>query len=379
MLSHLKVVELADDLGAYTGRILAELGAHVTKIEAAAGDGARHRGPAAPSGGDASLAWIAWNAGKTGLSLDLATPEGLAGAEALLQDADILVQGGGDRLAALGLDYGRLSAANPGLISVIVAPFAEGGELKDAPATDLTLMAMSGIMNMVGDSDRPPLKLPGEQAYALAGIQGAIAALTALNARAADGKGQRAWVSAYQSAVLAGYRDPLVWEWTGRIGQRTGNKLVRGKSGVRQVWRAKDGYVTWSLVDNLGMVKGMIALMQADGAASPLAEVDWENTLLADAPQEQIEAWEAVLERWFATKSKDELAAYSAEKGLGLSKIDSPQDALDNPHWAARGFWRRLKDPDRGLDLPYPGPLFRSTAVAPEDPAPAPSLHEAGR
>jgi crotonobetainyl-CoA:carnitine CoA-transferase CaiB-like acyl-CoA transferase len=379
MLSHLKVVELANDLGAYTGRILAELGAQVTKIETAAGDSARHRGPAAPSGGDASLAWIAWNAGKTNANLDLATPEGLAGAEALLKDADILVQGGSDRLASLGLDYSRLSAANPGLISVIVAPFAEGGELKDAPASDLTLMAMSGIMNMVGDSDRPPLKLPGEQAYALAGIQGAIAALTALNARAADGKGQRAWVSAYQSAVLAGYRDPLVWEWTGRIGQRTGNKLVRGKSGVRQVWPVKDGYVTWSLVDNLGMVKGMIALMQADGAAGPLAEVDWEKTLLADAPQEQIEAWEAVLERWFATKSKDELAAHSAEKGLGLSKIDSPQDALDNPHWAARGFWRRLKDPGRGLDLPYPGPLFRSTAVAPEDPAPAPPMHEAGR
>ena len=378
MLSHLKVVELANDLGAYTGRILAELGAQVTKIEAVAGDDARHRGPAAPSGGDASLAWIAWNAGKASANLDLATSEGLAGLEALLKDADILVQGGGDRLASLGLDYGRLSEANQGLISVIVAPFAEGGELKDAPASDLTLMAMSGIMNMVGDSDRPPLKLPGEQAYALAGIQGAIAALTALNARAADGKGQRAWVSAYQSAVLAGYRDPLVWEWTGRIGQRTGNKLVRGKSGVRQVWPVQDGYVTWSLVDNPGMVKGMIALMQADGAAGPLAEVDWENTLLADAPQEQIEAWEAVLERWFATKTKDELAAHSADKGLGLSKIDSPQDALDNPHWAARGFWRRLKDPGRGLDLPYPGPLFRSTAVAPEDPAPAPSVHEAG-
>ncbi|MGZ3277904.1 MAG: CoA transferase, partial [Caulobacteraceae bacterium] len=348
MLSHLKVVELADDLGAYTGRILAELGAQVTKVEPPGGDARRGRGSRSPEGGDASLAWIAWNAGKAGATLDLGTSAGLAAVEALLKDADILVQGGGDRLAALGLDYALLSAANPGLISVIVAPFAEGGALKDAPASDLTLMAMSGIMNMVGDPDRPPLKLPGEQAYALAGIQGAIAALTALHARAANsGRGERAWVSAYQSAVLAGYRDPLVWEWTGRIGQRTGNKLVRGKSGVRQVWRAKDGYVTWSLVDNLGMVKGMIALMQADGAAGPLAEVDWENTLLADAPQEQIEAWEAVLERWFLTKTRGELAAHSAEKGLGLSPIDTPQDALDNPHWTARGFWRRLKDPER--------------------------------
>jgi crotonobetainyl-CoA:carnitine CoA-transferase CaiB-like acyl-CoA transferase len=379
MLSHLKVVELTSQLGAYTGRILAELGAQATKVEPPGGDAARQAGPRSPSGGDASLSWIAWNAGKTGVALDLDAKDGLAAVEALLKDADILVQGGGDRLAAHGLDYARLSAANPGLISVIVAPFAEGGELKNAPASDLTLMAMSGIMNMVGDTDRPPLKLPGEQAYALAGIQGAIAALTALNARAKDGRGQRVWVSAYQSAVLAGYRDPLVWEWTGRIGQRTGNKLVRGKSGVRQVWQAKDGYVTWSLVDNLGMVTGMVALMQADGAAGPLAEVDWANTLLADAPQEQIEAWEEVLGRWFLTKTRDELSAYSAEKGLGLSKIDTPQDALDSEHWAARAFWRRLRDPARGLDLPNPGPLFRSTAVEPEDPAPAPLARESVR
>ncbi len=165
-----------------------------------------------------------------------------------------------------------------------------------------------------------------------------------------------------------------MWEWTGRIGQRTGNRLVRGKSGVRQVWQVKDGYVTWSLVDNPSMVKGMVALMQIDGAAGALAAVDWDNTLLADAPQEQIEAWEAILEHWFLTKTKGELVAHSAAKGLGLSKIDTPREALDSEHWAARGFWRRLKDEARGLDLPFPGPLFRSSAAQPEDPAPAPAI-----
>jgi crotonobetainyl-CoA:carnitine CoA-transferase CaiB-like acyl-CoA transferase len=376
MLSHLKVVELADTLGAYTGRILAELAAQVTKVEPPGGDPSRRRGPQAPGAArDAGLPWLAWNAGKTGLRLDLTDAAERARLEALIGEADILVQGGGDALAAMGLDYAALSAANPGLISVIVAPFSETGALRDAPSSDLTLMALSGIMNMVGDPERAPLKLPGEQAYALAGIQGVTAALTALYARDANGgRGERVWVSAYQSAVLAGYRDPLVWEWTGRIGQRTGNKLVRGKSGVRQVWPARDGHVTWSLVDNPGMVKGLVALMAADGAAGPLAEVDWDNTLLADAPQEQIEAWEALIAAWFATKGKDELAGWSAEKGLGLSRIDTPAEALANPHWAARGFWRRLKDRARGLDLPFPGPLFASSAVEPHDPAPAPLL-----
>jgi crotonobetainyl-CoA:carnitine CoA-transferase CaiB-like acyl-CoA transferase len=375
MLGHLTVLELADGLGAYTGRILAELGARVIKIEPPGGDSSRRQGILPRSRDlDASLSWLSANVGKEGLTLDLGAPTGLARLRSLLPEVDILVQGGGDRLAARGMDYAALSAAHPRLISVIVAPFAEDAVMGDAPASDLTLMALSGIMNMVGDPDRPPLKLPGEQAYALAGIQGAIAALTALNARAASGLGERVWVSAHRSAVLAGYRDPIVWEWTGRIGQRTGNRLVRGKSGVRQVWAAEDGYVTWSLVDNPGMVKGMVALMAADGAAGDLALVDWDNTLLADAPQERIDAWEAVLEAWFGTKPRRWLADMSGRHGLGLSPIDTPADALASPHWAERGFWRRMTDEARGLDLPIPGPLFLTTACDPKDPSPAPGL-----
>lgn len=372
MLSHLQVIEIADGLGAYSGRILASLGAKVIKIEPPGGESSRQRGTGAKDRTlDASLDWLAWNANKTLQTADLSSADGRGTVRALLQKADIVIQGGGDLLAEVGLSYDVLADTNPALISVIVAPFAEDGRYGDAPATDLTLMALSGIMNMVGDPDRPPLKLPGEQAYALAGIQGAIAALMALNARAArDGRGERVWVSAYQAAVLAGYRDPIVWEWTGRIGQRTGNRLVRGKSGVRQVWAAADGFVTWSIVDNPGMVKGMIALMAADGAAGPLADVDWDNTLVADAPQSQIEAWEAVVEPWFRTKPKAELARLSAERGLGLSQIDTPADALSNPHWAARGFWRMLDDAERNLHALVPGPLYLTTAMEPIEPSP---------
>jgi crotonobetainyl-CoA:carnitine CoA-transferase CaiB-like acyl-CoA transferase len=374
MLSHIKVVEVADGLGSYAGRILASLGATVLKVEPPGGEPSRSHGVQARAAElDASLDWLAWNVGKTGVTLDLSATEARERLQALLGDADILLQGGSDNLAGLGLDYDTLAEANPGLISVIVAPFSESGRYGRAPANDLTLMAMSGIMNMVGDPDRPPLKLPGQQAYALAGIQGAIAALLALNARASnEGRGERVWVSAYQSAVLAGYRDPIVWEWTGRIGQRTGNRLVRGKSGVRQVWPAADGFVTWSLVDNPGMMKGMVALMSADGAAGDLVEVDWDNTLVADAPQDRIEAWEGLVEAWFRTKPKAELARLSAERGLGLSQIETPQEALTNPQWASRGFWRHLEDPGRGVSVPLPGPLFLTTAMEPVDPTPAP-------
>jgi crotonobetainyl-CoA:carnitine CoA-transferase CaiB-like acyl-CoA transferase len=376
MLSHLKVVEITDELGAYAGRLLAELGAEVIKIEQPGGDPGRRA--ALATGQDSTLDWQVANAGKRGAQIDLATSEGRAQAETLCAQADILIQGDRDRLAQVGLDYDRLSAANPGLISVVVSAFAEDSDRNAIPHTDLTLLAMSGVVNMVGPPDQPPLALPGQQAYALAGIQGVTAALTALYERASSKRGQRVVVSAYQAAVLAGYRDPLVWEWTGRIGQRTGNRLVRGKSGVRQVWQARDGYVTWSLVDNPPMVRGMVAMMQADGAAGSMANVDWDKVLLADAPQDQIDAWEAVLEAWFLTKDRDDLAAASAEKGLGLSRIETPAEALAAPHWMERGFWRRLHDPARGVDIPIPGPMFVSDQAGGADTIPAPSLASPG-
>lgn len=320
MLDHITVVDLTRDLGGFAGKMLAELGADVRKRDVTEG---------------------VWDMGKLPLTEAVAT----AAAK-----ADILICGADEPL-----DDAALAAANPRLIRVVITNFSAEGPYAGRPANDLTLLAASGLLNIGGDPDRAPLKLPGEQAYALAGIQGATAALTALYARHATGRGQRVEVSAFQAATLAGYRDPIVWEWTGRIGVRTGNQLVRGSSAVKQVFACQDGWVTWGLVDNPGMLKGLTRIMKAEGADAGMADVDWDNTLLAEAPQKHIEAWETVLEAWFARHKADHLMALSAELGLGLSRIDSPDDVLAGAQHAARGLWRTTD----GVTA-LPGPLFRS-------------------
>lgn len=277
-LSHLKVVDLTDELGAIAGRMFAELGAEVRRL----GEGA-----------------LAWNHGKQ--------PLNASEVNAALAEADIVLRGP-DR------DHDALSAANPQLIDVVIASFLPGGPDSERPETDLTLMARSGLMTIVGDPDRAPLTLPGQQAYALAGIQAVIGALTALRARVASGRGQLVEVSAYQSAVLANYREPLTWGWTGRIGKRTGNLLIRGKSGVRQVWPCKDGWVTWALVDNPPMMRAMVGLL--GDKAGPLAEVDWDKVLVADIPRETLVEWEEIVAGYFLTQTRAELGQQSAAKGL---------------------------------------------------------------
>lgn len=331
MLSHIKVVDLTRDLGAYAGALLARMGAEVITT------GATDR--------DASELAMDQH-GKITSDIPLLD---------LVDAADIVFRGPEPCPPELAPE--ALAKRNPRLIDVAILPFDAGRANDGRPATDLTLMARSGLMTIVGDPGRPPLTLPGRQAWALAGIQGAIAALTALHARAADGLGQQAQVSAYRSAVLANYREPLTWEWVGKVGTRTGNLLIRGKSGVRQVWRAKDGWVTWALVDNQPMMRATVARMAEDGMAGELADVDWDAILVADMPQETLIEWEKIVEAWLATKDRATLTQLSNKFGMGLSAISEVEDVLASDHLAARGLWEETTV--AGKTVKIPGPLFR--------------------
>lgn len=341
MLGHIRVVDLTRDLGAYAGVLLAELGADVAQVETG--------GPSHPA--ERLMA----RRGKRDAGCALDDPALLA----LIDAADIVLRGP-ERLPEL-LAPTALAERNPRLIDITVRPFEVDGPNADRPATDLTLMARSGLVTIGGDPDRAPLTMPGRQAWALAGIQGAIAALVALNARAASGAGEQVTVSAYRSAVLANYREPLTWGWTGRIGARTGNLLVRGKSGVQQIWRCADGFVTWALVDNQPMMRATVARLAEDGMAGALAEVDWDAILVADMPRGTLVEWEGIVAAWLATKTRAELTQLSNRHGMGLSAIDAPADVLASDHLAARGLWRDADLDGRAVRVP--GPLFARSQV----------------
>lgn len=342
MLSHLKVIDLAQGLGDYTGRVLAELGADVLRVDA----------PATKTASSSSD--LAWNNGKRRTVLDLHAGTGRSEFMTLIDEADILIRNS----ASDPFDHASLSARNPRLIDVVVSAFNAQGAFAQRPATDLTLMARSGLAHIVGDPDRAPMTLPGEQAYALGGLHGVIGALTALHARAESGRGQLVTVSALQAAVLANYREPVMWQFAQRLGRRTGNLLVRGKSGVRQIWRCADGYVTWSFVDNPAMMRSLVKVLREHGVSSILDDIDWESTLIADSPRQTIEAWEQVVEAFFLQRERAHLARLSVERGFGLSPIDEMDDVLASEQLRGRGMWRTVTDPRTGDTVQVPGPLF---------------------
>ena len=318
LLDGIRAVVLADRLVDFGGSMLARLGADVTLAEAAQMTEARER---------------AWHKGMTRSDAPLA---------ALLGDADILLD---DRRSGAREGVDALAAGHPRLIHIVVTGFP--GDHR--PVTDLTLMAQSGLIHVTGQPDRPPLRLPGEQAYALTGIQAATAALMGLRARRLTGRGQRIALSALQATALANYREAVMFEHTGRIGMRQGNMLVRGKSGVRQIWPCADGFVTWSMIDNPGMMRALVRVMEAEGVAGELSQIDWDSILVADTDQAVIDRWQAVVEAFFARHDRKTLADWSLEHGWGLSPIVRLSEVPDTPQMKARGVF----DVD-GL----PGPLF---------------------
>lgn len=339
MLAGIKVLEIADGLTDFGGRMLAELGADVTVV--------------LPETPQATARERAWHHGKTRVTAD--STEAI---RALAHSVDIILDGqrNGDRFALS-------SAITLQTIYVRVTPFSATGPYAGRPASDLTLFALSGLMHVTGEPSGSPLKFPGQQAYALTGIQAATAALMALYARRNTGKGQTAELSAFQSTTLANYREAVMYEWTGRIGRRQGNLLVRGKSGVRQIWQCRDGYVTWSMIDNPSMMRAVVGVMIEEGAAGELSDIDWGNILVADTAQETIESWQAMFAEFFAAHSRNELGQWSLERGWGLSVIMAPAEVRDSDHLAARGLFVTVTDEATGDTYRAPGPLFHSAVM----------------
>ena len=335
LLDGIRVLEISDGLVDFGGHMLAELGADVVAI--------------VPDAADEPSRSLAFHHGKTRLVAD--SSETVA---ELASRADVILDGQrlGDRF-----DLG----ASPNAIHIRVRPFSDGGPMDGRPANDLTLMALSGLMTVIGDPEAPLLRFPGRQAYALTGIQAATAALMGLYARRRIGRGQTVSLSALQSATLANYREPVMYEWTGRIGKRQGNLLVRGKSGVRQVWPCRDGHVTWSMIDNPPMMRALVSVLAQQGVAGELADIDWDNTLVADTPQPTIDRWQQVVGDFFARHTRAELGEWSLEKGWGLSVINTPQDVRESDHLADRGLFVEVRDEESGHVSRVPGPLFKSS------------------
>src|SRR3990170_8046745 len=189
-LSDLRVIELAQGIaGPYCGKLFADLGADVIKVEPPEGDRARRLGPFPNDEPDAEKAglFLHLNTGKKSLTLDASVTSGRVVLKKLFERADVLIEGDGPAgMAERRLAYDDLRGGFPNLVYVSITPFGCTGPYKDYRGNSLTAMAMSTIMYNSGEPDREPLTTGGTPADYMAGIHGWTGALAALAYRARE-------------------------------------------------------------------------------------------------------------------------------------------------------------------------------------------------
>ncbi|HEV2099529.1 MAG TPA: CoA transferase [Stellaceae bacterium] len=202
-LSGLVVIEIGQSIAApYAGMILGELGAEVIKVEnPRTGDAARGWGP--PFAEGAATCFHAVNRAKRGITIDLADPAEVEKLKALILDrADVLIHnlkfGALDRF---GLSAEAVAARKPSLVYCNLGAFGAVGPLRERPGYDPLMQAYGGLMSLMGEAGRPPVRVGVSIVDLATGMWSVIGILAALEERRRTGRGGVVDTSLYETAL----------------------------------------------------------------------------------------------------------------------------------------------------------------------------------
>ena len=394
-LGGLRAVELCDEKGAYGGKLLAGLGAEVLKIEPPGGDHTRHYGPFLDDQPDPEKSLWFWhyNTGKRSLVLDIEQTAEREQLRSLLSDVDIFLESAPPgRLAALGLDWPDLQALNPRLIMVSVTPFGRSGPRADEPATDLTLLAGGGPAWSCGydDHNLPPVRGGGNQAWHIGGHFAVMSVLTALLVRNHTGRGQHIDVNIHAGANVTTEAGSYSW----LVARQTVQRQTGRHAGVQMTMAAQIRCADGRWV-NAGVPprrpEHFAAVYQWLEEIGLLPEFPQAELLKLAAESEPIMPWQLAEDEFARAKFQagreamtflaERLNAYdffvqAQQRNFQVGIIYSPEEALEDPHFQARGITVSVEHEDLGRAFRYPGAPIHFSKSPWQPPTRAPHVGE---
>lgn len=230
-LEGLRVVEVGEFISApYCGKLLADLGAEVLKVEPPGGDRARRYGPFRGDIPDAEASglFVYLNTNKRGVTLDVAQPSGRALLGRLLASADLLVEAVEPaQVHDWGLDWGRVHEEHPGLIVTSISTFGRSGPYAEYRGFGLQASAGSTVAQRTGDPARSPLGKPLNEPEFLGGVHGAAASLVATFFQRRGGTAQHIDISTQGllASVTSGPAMMSILFGTRSLGSRSGHRV----------------------------------------------------------------------------------------------------------------------------------------------------------
>ncbi len=327
-LTGLRVIDLADEWGPLCGRMLADLGATVIRVESPSGAATRSFPPFAADG---TSLWFAFrNGNKQGVTADLTTDDGRARLHALLADADVCIESSHPgTLAALDLDPKMLCAAFPQLVLCSITPFGQTGPYSGFAATDDVVIALSGWLTTSGTPDKAPLLPPGSLATDAAAVHAIFAVLSALYQRRSTGRGQYIDLSALEAVTqLNTWGVPNM---SAMIAAGMAKPVVRsGDSPMYPMIKCKDGALRIVLL----APRQWKAMWEWMGSPEEFADPMWEQSFVR---MQNMDVLNAVFEDFFSDKTMEAAAAEAQRRGVVATPRLEPSGVLRNEHFASRG------------------------------------------
>jgi len=380
MLEGYRALDLTDEKGFLCGKILAELGVDVIKVEKPAGDPSRSAGPFwhDEKEPEKSLYWFAYNGSKRGITLDLDTEEGKDLFRDLVQTADFIIESfEPGELERLGFGYPELQRIRKDIILTSITPFGQTGPYSHYRATDLVLMGMAGELFMTGDSDKPPVNISIPQACLHAGADAAVGSMLAHHHRRMTGEGQH--VDVAMQWFLA--QTIPHWEIENLILGRVGTFRTSSRGTLqRQVWPCRDGFIFFFMIGGQQGAKTgyqLVKWMNEEGMADEfLKDYKWEEFDMATATQELVDKISRPISEFFKTRTKKEALDAAMSRNISICPLMGNRDLLDDPNLAARGFWKPIEHPKLKTLIPYPKQFARSSENEMETRSRAPRIGE---
>ena len=362
-LSGLRVLELTDQKGQYCGKLLADLGAEVIKIEPPGGEAARTVGPFLDDlpHRDRSLSFWHYNTSKRGITLSLGTEDGRDLFRRLTATADVVLETfPAGYLPSLGLGYEDLSASNPRLIMCSLTSFGQTGPWRDFLAGDLLHLAAGGQMGCCGyDSEHVSGDIPiapgGGNAWHIGSHYAYMAMIAALMSRSTSGQGQYIDASVHDACALTTEMHVNTYIYQGQVVRRqTGRHAAATPTPLSQL-RCKDGkYVNASAARvTLRLFPALVEWMDIHGLADDLMEERYLEPAVFAASEAHIDE---VVANFAANMTRDEIAHGGQERGFNWGAVRAPDELVDEGHLTDRGFWVEVPHPELGKNLKYPGP-----------------------
>jgi benzylsuccinate CoA-transferase BbsE subunit len=378
-LEGVRVIEFCDEVGSYCGKLLADLGAEVIKVEPPLGGLERHSPPYLhhEESPDTSLAFWVNNTSKKSVVLDLDTSEGQEAARKLVASAQIVLE---DRpvgyLAERGLGFDAVHAANPALVYTSITGFGQTGPHAGYAFSDIVGQAMGGIMTLAGEQADPPNMIVGEQANRSASVHASQATLAALLHAEATGEGQYIDTSAQEACSMSQETAMQTWDLQKRNRVRTGALgAIPVKLPATGVYECRDGHVMLFVLAPAGKeFPALVDWMREKGMHEDLDEEPYASisnglnmAMITQLMSNPASAGESlphlahindVVTRFVASMGAVEAYEEGQRRNLLVGLVSTPEHLANNPQLRARDWYVKLPL-DSGEVVEFPGPPYR--------------------